>query len=158
MSKSTSGAYGDFPDYYYESGNQFGAFLLGKTVGRSWDTRMEATLVPGGGPIVHGPGGPRGVVRRPATKPELSAHDELMIYVRGMLSTKAAANVLNALAAARGVVDVPTARDPYEALDRFALRNLSEVELRMVLQRMRELARKPPSRKTKPRRARNFKM
>ena len=39
--RSTTGAYGDFPDYYYDSGNLFGSYLLGKASAMSRDTRRN---------------------------------------------------------------------------------------------------------------------
>ena len=45
MSRSTTGAYGDFPEYYYERGNQFGGLLAWSRPMPTRDQRMEATLV-----------------------------------------------------------------------------------------------------------------
>jgi len=141
MTKSTTGAYGDFPDYYYERGNQFGAYLLGRTPAQSWDARMEATLEANTGPIIY----PSGAPPAAAPKADSNPHDELMVYVRAMLSPTAAARILNALAHEQGIRDVPTDADPYRALDRFALANLDDGQLQILLERMRRLASTAPA-------------
>jgi hypothetical protein len=135
---STTGAYGDFPDYYYDSGNLFGSYLLGKTPALARDTRRELEALDGGFAVSL----PR---PRPVSRPKRSAHDELMTYARRCLSAEGALRVVAALAASRGV-PMPEAKgqDPFDLLDDFAFRHLSpddQLRIRLRLeQSVREIA------------------
>lgn len=144
MSKSTTGAYGDYPDYYYDSGNQFGAYLLGKTPKQSWDARMEGTLVPSGGPYV------APAPRAPRPRLAASTHDQLMTWIRGTISRSGARRILETMAAERGYTLPEPLGDPYLALDQFALDVLTEQQQRVVLKRLRDAYMQA----TRPRRSR----
>jgi hypothetical protein len=159
--RSTTGAYGDFPEYYYKPGNQFGAYLLGRTPSMSWDTRKELGLRDGEGPPVSVPrgranGGPRPQAHKPT--PKLTPHDILMAYIRASVSPDGAAWILVELAAARGVSAAGLAgNDVYQRLDAFAIAHLTDEQQVEVLRRLRlavDEARKSARPKAKPRRER----
>lgn len=61
--KSTTGAYGEFPNYYYKPGNLFGSYLLGKSARMSRDTRRELEMLEGGFAVI------RPSVRRAPERP-----------------------------------------------------------------------------------------
>jgi hypothetical protein len=136
--RSTSGAYGDFPDYYYTSGNLFGTYLLGKAAPMSRDTRRELETLGGGYPVVR-------PTPRPTRQDKLTPHAALMNYVRASVTPEGAKRIIAALAQHRGVA-VPelSAAEPYELLDRFAIEHLSardQVRIRVRLEKAaRELA------------------
>jgi hypothetical protein len=71
--RSTTGAYGDFPEYYYKPGNQFGAYRLGRTPEMSSDTRRELGLRDGDGLPVFVPR------RTPAGPPRKPTPHEILI-------------------------------------------------------------------------------
>jgi hypothetical protein len=136
--RSTTGAYGDFPDYYYGSGNLFGSYLLGKAPAMSRDTRRELEVLEGGFAVSL----PR---PKPVSGPKRTAHDELMSYARTCLSPQGAMRVVAALAASRGVpIPERNRRTPFDLLDDFAFRHLSpEDQLRIRIrleQSVREIA------------------
>lgn len=129
MSKGTTGAYGDFPDYYYKAGNQFGAYLLGKTPSTSWDLRadMEA-LGPQHAPIIR--------ARPPGS---IKPSGDALEYIRSYFSTGAIRHLALTLAAARAVdVRHLVDGDPTAALAR-VLDSLSPPERRRVLDRLRRV-------------------
>ena len=128
---STTGAYGDFPDYYYSRGNLFGSYLLGPAAPMSWDTRKELEMLGGGHAFIK----PR--KSAPAKTPG-TPRDVLIGYLRAHVSAAGAHRVLTALAAARGVELAGQAgKDPYDALDDFALKHLTIDQQRVVLGRLR---------------------
>jgi hypothetical protein len=137
--RSTSGAYGDFPDYYYKSGNLFGSYLLGKTAPISRDTRREVEALGGGYPVVRP--GPKPAPLKGKTTP----HEALMNYVRASVTPAGANRIIAALAQHRGVAlpELSTV-DPYELLDKFAIEHLTprdQLRVRVRLERVaRELA------------------
>lgn len=140
MSKSTTGAYGDFPDYYYKKGNLFGSYLIGHTATISRDTRREVEVVGGGFPVIHA-SAPRPITPINKATP-LTPHYVLMAFVRTRLSPKAVRHILGALAGVRGVqLRDLSSGDPYDQLDRFVIGNLTKDEQLLVLRRLREATR-----------------
>jgi hypothetical protein len=160
VSKSTTGAYGDFPDYYYERGNQFSTYLRGGAPTQSWDQRMERTLVANTGPIVHTkrPGG----AGRPAPKPRSARMltSPLLTFARSTMTRRE----IHDLAVALGKeykVDVVrlAAKDPLGALAT-ALSELTPRQEQRELQRLRERgtsAMPTPKPVSKPKHRRNAK-
>lgn len=110
MSRSTTGAYGDFPSYYYENGNLFGSYLKGHTPGQSWDVRTEVERL--GSSNADSRASTKRVTRRPrATRfePLTKVGD----FVQSNLAPDAAAWLLRVL---RGSSPAG-GEDPYEQLD-----------------------------------------
>jgi hypothetical protein len=131
MSRSTTGAYGNFPDYYYERGNLFGSYLLGDAPPLSADTRKELEVVGGGSSLIN--------PTRPGSRPsDRTPHAALMEYVRANVDRTDASYLLAALVEARGA---PLARsngsDPYGQLDEFFNSYLTSGQQREVLKRLR---------------------
>jgi hypothetical protein len=127
--RSTTGAYGEFPDYYYERGNLFGSYLLGHTAGMSHDTRRELEALDGGFPVIR----PTPHRQPSALRPPLTSHDRLMDFIRTTIPPDGVRHILRALAAARGVdLSTLSGGDPYARLDDFAIRHLTDEQLRKV--------------------------
>lgn len=144
MSKSTTGAYGDFPDYYYTRGNQFSTYLRGKTLHETWDQRMEKTLVADTVPTV----GPRSSIPAPAktprpkpSKPKAAARvlaSPTLAFARSNLSSQEIRDLALTLGKDKGIdVSRQAARDPVVALS-VALAELSSKEEQGLLERLRE--------------------
>jgi hypothetical protein len=136
--RSTSGAYGDFPDYYYKSGNLFGSYLLGKAAPMSRDTRRELEALEGGYPVIR----PAPRLARPQEK--ATPHAALMNYVRASVTPDGARRIVAALAQHRGltVPELSTA-DAYDLLDKFAIENLTprdQLRVRIRLEKARDVA------------------
>jgi len=124
--KSTTGAYGSFPGYYYERGNLFGSFLRGGSARKSWDTLKELEVLGSGGPAIHvrSPGEPR--VRRFQTP--------LAQYVHRTFGAESAELILRALGGTRAAVD----GDVFAALDAYVVAALSPAERETVQRRLEE--------------------
>jgi hypothetical protein len=125
VSKSTTGAYGDFPDYYYERGNQFGVYLSGKVPRESWDDRHEHA-VDGGITVV----APAARGSRPPTVAERLAE-----IVRVALTNEGAKRVYAELA---GAEEIPTTSngDVKESLVRVLTTRLTPQQQRRILMRL----------------------
>ena len=153
--KSTTGAYGDFPDYYYERGNQFGSFLLGRSQRMSPATRKEVEALEGGSMVIHVPEARHTKALKDAPK---TAHGQLMDFVGTKIRREDDRFVRSSLARARGVQVPPSGRDPNAQLADFILRHLTAADARVVLQRLRavvEQAERKGRRRRKKRRPRS---
>jgi hypothetical protein len=134
--KSTTGAYNDFPEYYYSAGSLFGSYLLGRSAKMSRDTRRDLETQGSQDPVF---------VKRPrrspgSTKSAVSPADELMEYVRSMVSKKGAARIVGSLAAHKGLDlgSIP-GTSPLEKLDAL-VRRMSPADQRKVLSRLEAVA------------------
>ncbi len=118
---STTGAHGDYPDYYYKLGNLFGSYLLGSSAPMSWDTRKKLECSAG----VIRSSAHSGQVRRPPPFLERRTMSWWATF-RAHVSPAGARRVLTLLAAARGVeLGGREDADPYGALDDFVLKHLT---------------------------------
>lgn len=155
--KSTTGAYGDFPDYYYEKGNQFGIYLTGQPRPKSWDDRHEHS-VDGGHTVINLPG------HAPKRSPQ-SLSERLTEVVRVALTPEGAQRLLTQLAQAHRLdLESRPSGDAKDQLRTFLLTRLSEGEQRLVLERLEagavaayaaELEKRRRSRANRRRRSRN---
>jgi hypothetical protein len=135
---STTGAYGEFPPYYYEKGNLFGSYLLGHTPRQSWDVRMEVEHL-GTFTIPEPTAPPRRANARPIRQPRKQPTTELGRYARQHLTMAGASRILQALQSKRKA-SVDLAGDPYEALDAYIAEAFTAAEERRVLDRLKLLA------------------
>jgi hypothetical protein len=123
---STTGAYGDFPDDYYEKGNQFSIYLSGDAPQKSWDDRHEQA-VDGGHAILS--------VQRSPKQPSLS--ERLTEVVQVALTAEGALRVLTQLEEAHRIdVEPASAKDAKEELVSLLLNRLTQAQQRLVLERL----------------------
>jgi hypothetical protein len=139
VTKSTTGAYAPYPDYYYESGNLFGSFLLGHTPPMSSDTKHDVA-VEGGGILVTSHSTKKSASRRQAhgkatSEPIVDMHTLLMEFVRRVVGKKGARRILESLALARGV-EPPRNGNAFDLLDRFVIEHLTQTQQTVVLERL----------------------
>jgi len=135
---STTGVYGDFPDYYYESGNLFGSYLGGKGPRMSRDTKREIAQT-GGGMVIYHPTREVGVGDARVVRP--SPEKELIAFVQNLVSEEGATDFLLTVAASRGEALKPVElQNPKETLIRF-VRSLRAETQRELLARLEAGAR-----------------
>lgn len=132
---SSSGAYGDFPSYYYERGNLFGSYLLGHIPAQSWDVRTEIKYLGTSG-IPDAPTRRVQSPRRAPRVPQKPPTSELSRYVRNHVSPAGAARILLALQAQRRATVAATG-DSYESLDEYIVGALTPEEQQIVLVRLK---------------------
>jgi hypothetical protein len=134
--KSTTGAYGDFPEYYYDDGNLFGDYLLGRKPRVSTADQKEFELLGGGGPVIRPRKEP---CNRNGTARASSPRSELLAYIKDTIRPKDAREVFLSLARVKGLtVPSRSAGDPYDDLDEFVLAVLTPDEQCVVLVRLKQ--------------------
>jgi hypothetical protein len=120
--KSTSGAYSAFPDYYYQGGNLFGTYLRGGSSG----------LATGGGDgmYIATPG-------RSSTGPRSTAHkSELARFVKGRIGREDTIFLYEQLFPDQKLIRDASLADPWSALDRRALKHLTDADQRRIIKRL----------------------
>jgi hypothetical protein len=120
--KSTTGAYSAFPDYYYAPGNLFATYLRGGSSGSAVGRGEGMHIAP---PRRSLPGS-----RSPALQSVLAR------FVKGRIGREDTIFLYEQLFPDQKLIRDASRADPWSALDRRALKNLSSADQRRIIERL----------------------